>query len=1212
MNHNTLLVGCGGSGITTLLRFNEMLAGNPDCRKDIWEGISYLILDTEVKKTETFKDEIERQMGGPKTPIIKLCKVTAGYTLLSEIVNPNFEGQKNPEKLARLKKHWWYSPGVDSEGKPCADIPFKAQEIYPICDGAGQCGPVSYMATWNYLPSLERDVEDVLNQIKQRNIGKPNPLGGLRVYIVTGTAGGTGRGTWNLVSFKIRQYLKARGIQVMPEGIFFDASCFSSASKENPDERIAKELNSLTSFSELSAWMRIRQGGAFRYCLPNLTDPDLDGETDVISVPEDADNAEKSPVSAAYMIFGSNGSATLKDNRQYHEMAAAGLYAMVAGDEFLDPSKINRLERLGSFAATTFEVNTIGIRNYMEGAVRQKYAEKLAEGAARGGRLDKEADAVVGTMDCVLNPELDPEKATFFGQTKFCVPLPVNAQSIAPADAGKASILQLLIGKVSEMIGVDGDGNFKEFNAFEKSMREKRRVDAKTIGRKIHKAILLEDFEEEYAPQVEEFLKSRGLTDELIVEKMRETVLGAFAPQGMEPSVGRARAAAAKLVAAFETSKQNLIGNPDANQGVAIRDDATKADIASSDNAAEQYVNGPYKKAAEENGLFEHQFTDQEIDTLKKLYPDFKRYSIFFRVRQVLVRKFNKAISAIKKIDGSLEAMCDMLDKVAAQFREDLRAKFKATTDEEVLRLLFTDDSDDAVEADLPKADAHTNVYKRVLKPIMSKDTVTELLGAKESKNVNVGPIQKRLNEEIIKIVNEEYPSLEEAKYILRKEFVSLISNNVTLASSRSSDFMDRNFSFEKILMDNLQYWNRLLKHRSGSRDALDMITDRLRVFLGVQDSDYIEEEGYIRLDSTTIMANVAKQMVATCVPWIEIDPRRGGSSSFLFTLVLMPVELTEEKELALEKILTNSLGRTCKVVHRGSKADGGMRLPQDRIVAYASSGVNAPPDIDVNPMDCVKSLDYWRTPELKSRLVQAESKAGLCYFQPNKAGLKVPYIERARALGYVSPLFVQDSEFSDLRWKPWGDGNREDVIIMQGRKVDSALLFAFLGCGAGDDLRAAVRAAGWPDGEETGFPLLKMGAGKKTESFPFMREHVEWRDGAVKPALDTGIWEVGENLATSIDHVVDYLAGNGRPGEEASALRKSQEDGQTKREAILGELECFMSNIAPKLGSSAMKALIEARHAWLSAQKSAASTEDKKVWDRLLKLSADEIRGDK
>ena len=52
MKNKTLLIGCGGSGITTLCRFNEMLAGNASCRNDIWEGISYLILDTEVKKME--------------------------------------------------------------------------------------------------------------------------------------------------------------------------------------------------------------------------------------------------------------------------------------------------------------------------------------------------------------------------------------------------------------------------------------------------------------------------------------------------------------------------------------------------------------------------------------------------------------------------------------------------------------------------------------------------------------------------------------------------------------------------------------------------------------------------------------------------------------------------------------------------------------------------------------------------------------------------------------------------------------------------------------------------------------------------------------------------------------------------------------------------------------------------------------------------------
>lgn len=1211
MKNTTLMIGCGGSGITTLLRFNEMLAGNAACRNDIWEGVSYLILDTEVKKMENFEAEVRNQMSGSKMPIIKLAKVTKGFTTLDEIVRPNFDHQPSADKVARLKKNWWYSPAADADGKPCAETPFRAQEIHPIDTGAGQCGLVSYLATWNYLPTLKQDVEDVLNQIKQHNIGKANPLAGLRVYIVTGTAGGTGRGSWNLVSFTIRQYLKERGINVMPEGIFFDASCFDSASKSSPDERLAKSLNSLTAFSELSGWMRIRQGrGNFNYRLPNLSNPDLEGETDVIAVPPEATNPEKSPVSAAYLIFGSNGSATLKDNLQYHEMAAAGLYAMVAGDEYVEPSKINRLERLGSFAATTFEVDTVNLRHYLEGTVRQVYAEQLAAGASRGGKLDREADAVVGTVDCALNSELDPDKVTFFGQTGFCVPQAVNTQSIAPADAKRASILQLLIGKVSDSIGLDSDGNFSCFAPLAKEMQEKRRVDAKAIGRKVQKAIMLEDFDDEYAQEVESLLKSRGLTDDLIVEKMRSTVLGAFAPKGCEPSVGRARAAAAKMMAAFQQSKENLVGNPDENRGMAIYDDATKLEIESYEDAADQYVNGPYKRAAEDNGLFEHQFTDKEVAELKERFQDFMRYSIFFHVRQVLVRKFDKAISALKEIDTSLEAMCETLSSVAAQFREEIRETFKAARFEDVRGMLFTDEADEAVLADLPQADAQTNVYKRLLKPIMSRQAVVELLSANESKNVFVEPIQTRLHSEIIKIVNGEYPSLDDAKYVLRKAFVALIKDNVSLASSRTSDFMDRNFSFKSVLENNVRYWNQLLKHRSGSRDMLDLITDRLRVFLGVTDADYIEEGGYLRLDSATLVKKVAVSMVSTCVPWIEIKP--GQSSSYLFTLVLLPTALEDAETTALEKELEVKLGRTCKIIHRGSRADGGMNLPQDRIVTYASSGVNDPQDPTLNPMECIKSLDYWRTADLKTRLIQAESKAGLCYFQPNLPGQSVPYIERSRALGYMSPLFVQDKEFSALRWKPWGDGNKEDALLMQGRKVDEALLFAFLGCGASESLRNAVAAHGWPSKEEAGFPLLKMGAGKKTESFPFMREHVEWRDNAVKTALDTGVWQAGDNLETSIDHVTAYLAGNGRAGEEGSVLKNSQQDGTAKREAILSERECFESNIAPKLGLSAMKELKEARHAWLTEQMRNASSEDKKVWSHLLSVSAEDLNGGK
>ena len=59
MSRKTLLIGCGGSGITTLKRFNEMLAGNRQWRDRLWEEVSYLVVDTNVDDTQDFFDAVD-------------------------------------------------------------------------------------------------------------------------------------------------------------------------------------------------------------------------------------------------------------------------------------------------------------------------------------------------------------------------------------------------------------------------------------------------------------------------------------------------------------------------------------------------------------------------------------------------------------------------------------------------------------------------------------------------------------------------------------------------------------------------------------------------------------------------------------------------------------------------------------------------------------------------------------------------------------------------------------------------------------------------------------------------------------------------------------------------------------------------------------------------------------------------------------------------
>ena len=227
MKNKTLFIGCGGSGIKTLTRVNELLSGNPANRQILRENISYMIFDLDVSETENFKANVRAQVGNAGMPFIKTVQVTRNITNLEEIVNPAFvelqaqiDDEALPEemrelakqKLNRLKQNWWYSPDHDPDdpSRAIPSYPFRAQNITEgLNQGAGQCGPVSFLSAWNYLPNLKKDLLEVVEAIQIRNTDAQGV--GLNVVVVAGTAGGTGRGCWQPIAFKVSQTLREMG-----------------------------------------------------------------------------------------------------------------------------------------------------------------------------------------------------------------------------------------------------------------------------------------------------------------------------------------------------------------------------------------------------------------------------------------------------------------------------------------------------------------------------------------------------------------------------------------------------------------------------------------------------------------------------------------------------------------------------------------------------------------------------------------------------------------------------------------------------------------------------------------------------------------------------------------------------------------------------------------------------------------------------------------
>ena len=1178
-NSKTLFIGCGGSGITTLLRVNELLAGNPATRQRIREDISYLVIDTEVKKVETFKDQVKDQMLGAGEPLMRLVQVSKGFVNLDDIVHPNIDGQKDPARKALIRQHWWFAPneqGVPSEGEP-----FRAIAIHDIFKGAGQCGPISFLTTWNYLPQLEEDVMSILEEIQIRNTDDPKALENLRVYIVTGTAGGTGRGCWNLVAFKIRQCLKKFGVQVEPSGIFFDATCFKNVWVESPGEKIKNQMNSLTGMSELSAWLRLPKEGSFKYELPNLSRPDTTGKVSVLKV-EDSDKSGMSPISAAYLIFGNNGSAHLKDNTQYHEMAAAALYALVAADTFIAPGNVNRPEMVRSFAATTFEIDTVKIRRYMETMVRLHYSQSLYNSTTS---TEEEANGMVGKV----KDELDEK--SFLSKTGFCVLEPVTATSLG-GDAGSKTILQKLMAKAKDAVGFDTDQSlYTTTSNFEKALNEQDKLRSTNIVREL---LDNEDVRGDVIDAVEKVLLENGLDDQSLDNTLKKLVMDAFYVPGskdraeLKPSVARARALIKILEKVFNKSVENLMGTDDAPVTIAVAGDVTVKDA---EDCANKFISGPLEAASDRKATdFFKMFSKEEIISLKEDFQSYQTASLFFCLQTHLAKKFKRASEGLKLLDTSLQILENALEDVKKEFEQELCKKFDCSSTDEVFDKIFVRDDDDAIFASLPTENSYLTVYRRVLRPIFNPEAIADMM---KDPVLNGGPISKRLVKDVEDlIIGKRYESSDDARHAIKKAFVGLVTDNVSLPSVNGMTFMDANFSFMKILEHNLERWNRLLKNRWAAEDTRGIITDRFRIFLGVGEEDLGKtDQNQGRIEPDTLLANIVASMVKTCRPWIQL--KGTAEMRYLKTIALVPVELkagTDEEEEFETRVKSKCEGRNVDIFHRGSKASGGDTLPVDRIVLFsATAAIPSQSDEDQNPFNYISSLDYWNDAKLQQLLVYAEDRNALGYFEPSRSRFVSGWSELDNTYGYVSPIFVFNEQLSELRWRPWKPVSEDiDRDKQQHDDTMQAMLFALLGSGnLSTEAREAVAGKNWD-----AFPLLQQKVpDHAVEALVFMRTHL----------YNKIIWSDGFELGGTIASAMRYLEGKGRENHENLGVVFTEEvkQGNDIRAAILLEKEKFGEQVINRIDTKFKEEIFTALADFLADQSEHAKT-CKQTWKDL------------
>ena len=1182
----TLLVGCGGSGIKTIINFNRLMAGDADCRNRLWEDVSYLIVDTDEEDIAGFEKQIDgvlRSSDADRSiaPAMKTVHITRNTTILNDVIQKKIVPVKDPEKRAVLEKNWWFSPGGE---------PYRAIHSRDCTAGAAQCPAISYMAVWNYLPTLEKNINALLDEISARSSSEDWSLNGLRVFLIAGTSGGTGRGTWNLVSFKLRECIQRRlpNAEIDIPAIFIDSSCYRGNTKSDDFKTFSKTVNSLTALSELSAWLALRDEMAYSYSLPPLSSPraanGTERATDIIRVDASSnDPYQQSPLRYAYLVFGSNGTVKLacRDGgvNEYCEMAGAALFALVAQAPQFRSDAANSLPKYCSFAAATAEVETVKLRKYFESALRRSKIKGYC-----GDMGEEEVERYGESL----------MKSFGFRQT-----LPVD-ENFLDANCGSGELskdAQFVSRLFSRLMGgalkgglvldadqlVGEDGFFAEQDlgsVCEQITAKFDHIKGSLTPGKVAQAV--DSLLQEDSLRMESALKGRGVNipvprefTDPIRKMLWLQVVNAF-QDGPHPSVTRMSKCLAILT--------DKVGEFVSNLGEIPEDDGLESLLELCD------------KYAHNQGLrfWADIFDEQEQRAIAEQFVMSAKRSIYRFSREVLLAKFNEVKNCLEIWSNALEGALDALKEASDFYYEAGNEECTGSKVKSAFRELFIDKDMESVDKSIPPASSSSSVVRRIIRPIMSRQEVCDLLCDKDMSVCDDGALSKAVVKSIGAALVKGTDFGRDDIDSMCDGFVHLFGNGVRV----KQEHLYAEFTLQKVLERNVSGWNDLLKNKASSGN-LDELQDRLRAFLGVSQhvkGDYAGDGSEPRLKLAKIKQRLPESLVRNCIPWIVFDDDESIGKANLQTTLLIPFEMLPIERSACEAAVTHDGETDVNVIDKSMPKGAG--IPLDCMIAYSSIFVPVE-GIEGHPFDHIVSLKQdMADPRVMEALVRAESRDALGYFSLDEQTGK--YRERPRGLGFVSPVFLGEPELSSRRWKPWQRAVEKfaERKAKEGRALE-AIVYAL----SGVDLKsnstalATFRRAHWE------FPLLARKTAKSNK-FKFMREAYRLDNGAVAAVADPK-WTKGAVLdVNGVAELVDYLNGKGLKDENGVIVPGSKAEGSAVLKQLVSEMDLFKAEIVGKFAVSAWKKIADERYAWIKSvanRKERMPARDREVWLKLV-----------
>ncbi len=761
-----ILVGCGGSGIRTLCRLNELLAEDSYWRMRVDEDIYYVLVDTDTSSFDEFDSAIRQQLHGTTLPVVKIIRLAQGMNNLQPTVDEFFinrfpEGSTDPGR-ARLLEHWWHRGPND---------PFRAPKVKPLYKGAGQCPPASYFLTWRNLRQIEKVFDELIRDIQKRKAGAGgDPLDELNFCILGSVAGGTGRGCWKLVAFKMRQLFEKYGEVSTPVAFLFDASTFPEVMKKHPEQALSMRVNSLTGFSELACWMKnistagISRAQTFQYKLPNMDSP-ADENTDVLSVSLNMDPNAAAPVDNTYLIFGGNEKIHLDDSRQFQEMVGAALYAALSKSA-IDSAKINTHAPYRGLAAAMFEVNASTLRKYYEGLARQK-ATRMLE---------------------LEYPEpIDKAIARLFKENPLRLEITARDRSRFREDE-KGSFLQRTCHALLRQYDND-------------------------------LAALREALEKDDVEETMSLVQGIAAEKKSLVEKAAESVASKLDPIGSAEAIvrelyneTRSVGTVLKFLREVQEELQTTLADLPTADRMKLEDNEEPTRLVESLSGREYRVVGRH-------------FNEQECGEI----ADRTREAILFKnyaaLREEAEKRYARWNAALGKMSRNAEAILAVGTKLLTRFRNEQREACRRELTGDLFDALFTDFDDP--EKAIPARASVTRFYRRELKPVFKRDQQDSVLEGRLT-------FGKELPNKILSTVlqGDFGPDAFDARDNLARELEQTIRDEVHIENY--DRFIEESFAIRKVVEDLRRAWREQFRTARNDRDKLNNLMEHFQEFFGV------------------------------------------------------------------------------------------------------------------------------------------------------------------------------------------------------------------------------------------------------------------------------------------------------------------------------------------------------------------------------------------